>query len=320
MRSKAKPIRAAGFRRRIFRSCIWSFQRPSRVRHRELGSADVQGKHRHAGELRRKSGRVSSPAVARLQCTKEPSSEAKWFKQAGGHPPIALTDFMLNTFSAPKFSGFPRRIRQRHRRRHAGRPERQPRSDAGQVHGGTAESYAPTGMPGAVARRRRLPDGGRSGAAVRISSIPSRSLPAGAGQTSRLQPRTVPGRAVDGRLPDERARGTDLHRRFAEPGRSARHLHDQQHPSTRWNRSSSADHRVAPGLRRQRWAVRRRQLPDQPQHLRHPADGGTPRRPADGTRQLRDEKLHHPIRRRRLRQSAVRTVARRQRRQPDGLA
>jgi hypothetical protein len=42
-----------------------------------------------------------------LQCTKEPSSESKWFKQAAGHPTFGITDFMLNTFSAPKFSGFP---------------------------------------------------------------------------------------------------------------------------------------------------------------------------------------------------------------------
>ena len=41
------------------------------------------------------------------QCTKEPGSESKWFKQAAGHPPIALTDFKLNTYSAPKFKGFP---------------------------------------------------------------------------------------------------------------------------------------------------------------------------------------------------------------------
>ncbi|HKB50765.1 MAG TPA: hypothetical protein VKC63_04990 [Solirubrobacterales bacterium] len=47
------------------------------------------------------------PAQSPLQCTKEPSSESKWFKQAGGHPPIALTDFTLNTFSAPKFKNFP---------------------------------------------------------------------------------------------------------------------------------------------------------------------------------------------------------------------
>lgn len=47
------------------------------------------------------------PAPSPGQCTKELSSESKWFKQAGGHPPIALTDFMLNTFSAAKFALFP---------------------------------------------------------------------------------------------------------------------------------------------------------------------------------------------------------------------
>lgn len=41
------------------------------------------------------------------QCTKSSSSESKWFKQAAGHPPVALTDVMLNTYSAPKFKGFP---------------------------------------------------------------------------------------------------------------------------------------------------------------------------------------------------------------------
>ena len=47
------------------------------------------------------------PPPSPLQCTKEPSSESKWFKQAGGHPPFAITDFLLNTFSAPKFANFP---------------------------------------------------------------------------------------------------------------------------------------------------------------------------------------------------------------------
>ena len=41
------------------------------------------------------------------QCTKSSSSESKWFKQAAGHPPFALTDFTLNTYSAPTFKGFP---------------------------------------------------------------------------------------------------------------------------------------------------------------------------------------------------------------------
>jgi hypothetical protein len=47
------------------------------------------------------------PAPSPLQCTKEPSSESKWFKQASGHPPFAITDFLLNTFTAPKFKNFP---------------------------------------------------------------------------------------------------------------------------------------------------------------------------------------------------------------------
>ncbi len=41
------------------------------------------------------------------QCTKEPASEAKWFKQPAGHPTYGITDFTLNTSSAPKFKGFP---------------------------------------------------------------------------------------------------------------------------------------------------------------------------------------------------------------------
>ena len=41
------------------------------------------------------------------QCTKAPASESKWFKQAAGHPNFAITDFTLNTASAPKFKGFP---------------------------------------------------------------------------------------------------------------------------------------------------------------------------------------------------------------------
>ncbi len=47
------------------------------------------------------------PPQSPLQCTKEPSSESKWFKQAAGHPPFAITDFMLNTFSAAEFANFP---------------------------------------------------------------------------------------------------------------------------------------------------------------------------------------------------------------------
>jgi hypothetical protein len=47
------------------------------------------------------------PAPSPLQCTKEPSSESKWFKQAGGHPPFALTDFLLNTSSTAPFVNFP---------------------------------------------------------------------------------------------------------------------------------------------------------------------------------------------------------------------
>lgn len=41
---------------------------------------------------------AQSPA----QCTKEPSSESKWFKQAAGHPNFGITDFTLNnTAGAP---------------------------------------------------------------------------------------------------------------------------------------------------------------------------------------------------------------------------
>ena len=42
------------------------------------------------------------------QCTAEPASEAKWFKQAAGHPPFGITDFTLNTFPALSGAeGFP---------------------------------------------------------------------------------------------------------------------------------------------------------------------------------------------------------------------
>jgi hypothetical protein len=47
------------------------------------------------------------PPVSPLQCTKEPTSESKWFKQAGGHPPFAITDFTLNTSSTAPFVNFP---------------------------------------------------------------------------------------------------------------------------------------------------------------------------------------------------------------------
>ncbi len=47
------------------------------------------------------------PAQSPGQCTKAPASESKWFKQAAGHPTFGITDFTLNTFSAPKFKGFP---------------------------------------------------------------------------------------------------------------------------------------------------------------------------------------------------------------------
>jgi hypothetical protein len=43
------------------------------------------------------------------QCTKAETveNEKRWFKQAGGHPTYGITDFTLNTSSAPKFKGFP---------------------------------------------------------------------------------------------------------------------------------------------------------------------------------------------------------------------
>ncbi len=42
------------------------------------------------------------------QCTKNPAtSETKWFKQAAGHPNVAITDFTLNTLSGPMVEGFP---------------------------------------------------------------------------------------------------------------------------------------------------------------------------------------------------------------------
>jgi hypothetical protein len=39
------------------------------------------------------------------QCTK--ATGEKWFKQAAGHPPVALTDFTLNTPPVPNVEGFP---------------------------------------------------------------------------------------------------------------------------------------------------------------------------------------------------------------------
>lgn len=47
------------------------------------------------------------PPVSPLQCNKEPTSESKWFKQAGGHPPFAITDFMLNTSATAPAVNFP---------------------------------------------------------------------------------------------------------------------------------------------------------------------------------------------------------------------
>jgi len=47
------------------------------------------------------------PPVSPLQCNKEPTSESKWFKQAAGHPPFAITDFMLNTSSTAPAVNFP---------------------------------------------------------------------------------------------------------------------------------------------------------------------------------------------------------------------
>jgi len=47
------------------------------------------------------------PLASPLQCNKEPSSESKWFKQAAGHPPFAITNFMLNTSSTPPAVNFP---------------------------------------------------------------------------------------------------------------------------------------------------------------------------------------------------------------------
>ena len=38
-------------------------------------------------------------------CT--PTTPGKWFKQAAGHPPWAITDFTLNTLAVPGAIGFP---------------------------------------------------------------------------------------------------------------------------------------------------------------------------------------------------------------------
>jgi hypothetical protein len=45
------------------------------------------------------------PPPAAGQCTKETPSQ--WFTQATGHPNFGITDFMLNTFSAPGAANFP---------------------------------------------------------------------------------------------------------------------------------------------------------------------------------------------------------------------
>jgi hypothetical protein len=44
------------------------------------------------------------PAPDPGQCTGESSSSSKWFTQAAGHPPFALTDFTLNTLSGEPFA------------------------------------------------------------------------------------------------------------------------------------------------------------------------------------------------------------------------
>jgi len=45
------------------------------------------------------------PPPAGGQCTK--ATPLKWFTQAAGHPNFGITDFTLNTFSAPTFANFP---------------------------------------------------------------------------------------------------------------------------------------------------------------------------------------------------------------------
>jgi len=45
------------------------------------------------------------PPPAATQCNKDTPS--KWFTQAAGHPNFGITDFMLNTFSAPGAANFP---------------------------------------------------------------------------------------------------------------------------------------------------------------------------------------------------------------------
>ena len=64
--------------------------------------------------------------------------------------------------------------------------------------------------------------------------------------------------------------GPDLHRRLAEPGRPARHLHDQRHPPAVGDQP--ADHRVAPGLLQRQGDEPQpgggRDLPDDAEQLR----------------------------------------------------
>ena len=108
------------------------------------------------------------------QCTKALASESKWFKQAAGHPNFAITDFTLNTASAPKFKGFPegfvKDIIVDTPQGLSVNPEATP-----QVHGGTAKSES-AGMPGAISRRGQLPDGCRRGASMRTSLSVRRQL------------------------------------------------------------------------------------------------------------------------------------------------
>ena len=160
------------------------------------------------------------------------STPEKLFTQAGGHPNYGITDFKIDTYPTLfGIGGFPttflKDIVVDTPEGLSVNPEALPQCDGRDssktgkcppttlvgINYLTVAAQTPTEeqMPGPKKRRT------------------GRRMPAGPGRAAGLQPGAVRRRAVDGRLPDRS--GPDLHRRLAEPGRPARHLHDQRHQS-----------------------------------------------------------------------------------------
>ena len=230
MRSKRGPLGLLVAHRRVVRSRIRSVPRPGRIRHREMGSADLQRKHRHAAGLGETIGGLFPLPKSAGQCT---ATNRRRPEANGSHRPpatrtSAITDFTLNThLPATKASPTASSKTSSSTRRKA---ERQPRGDARKCTVEQMEANpALTCPPNAIVGTNYLTVAVEAASAC-VPPLPDRQMRAGARRSSRSTtwspskacPRWSPSRPRPGNRPSSSA--------ILDPGRPARQLHDQRHP------------------------------------------------------------------------------------------